>query len=71
MLIAAKVEYNESAPANLLGNARKTLAAWRDRLFPDADRLRDEYLSGAVDRVDLEQRLRALERRPMSFWDGA
>lgn len=70
MLIAAKAEFNDTAPANLLGSALNTLAAWRDRLFPSADRLRDEYLSGAVDRVDLEQRLRAIERRPMSFWDG-
>ncbi|MBS0336529.1 MAG: hypothetical protein JSS40_06905 [Proteobacteria bacterium] len=70
MFIAAKAEFNDTAPASLLGSALNTLAAWRDRLFPSADQLRDEYLSGAVDRVDLEQRLRAIERRPMSFWDA-
>jgi hypothetical protein len=47
----------------------KTLAEWRDRVFPAADRLRERYLSAAVDRVDLEQRLRALERRPVPFGD--
>lgn len=48
----------------------ETVAAWRDRVFPASDRLNERYLSAAVDRVDLEQRLRTLERRPTPFWDG-
>lgn len=41
-----------------------------NRIFPRADRQRDAYLSAAVDRIDLEQRIRNWERRPTPFWDG-
>ena len=50
---------------------RTTAAAWRTRLFPGVDRERDAYLSGAVDRIDLERRIRTWERRPSAFRDGA
>lgn len=53
--------------ANLI---RTTAAAWKDRIFPPAERQRDAYLSGAVDRIDLEQRIRKWERRPTPFRDG-
>ena len=69
MLTARQAGPNQSAPAGALGHMFRTLADWRDRLFPAADRLRERYLSAAVDRVDLEQRLRALERRPAPFGD--
>ena len=50
---------------------RTTAAAWKRRLFPTIDRERDAYLSGAVDRIDLERRIRTWERRSTPFWDGA
>jgi hypothetical protein len=40
-----------------------------DRIFPRTERQRDAYLSAAVDRTDLEQRIRNWERRPTPFWD--
>lgn len=49
---------------------RAVAARFYDRLFPSAGRQLEDYLSGAVDRVDLEQRIRALERRRTPFWDG-
>jgi hypothetical protein len=69
MLTAQQSRLNAMAPAGALGRVLKTLAEWRDRVFPAADRLRERYLSAAVDRVDLEQRLRTLERRPAPFGD--
>ena len=59
-----------AVPASLLGLLR-TFKHWADRLFPSADRLRHDYLAGAVDRVDLEHRIRSLERQPTSFGDNA
>jgi hypothetical protein len=41
-----------------------------NRIFPRADRQREAYLSAAVDRIDLEQRIRNWERRPTPFWEG-
>lgn len=49
---------------------RKAVNGWKELFFPPADQQRDAYLSGAVDRVDLEQRIRNWERRPTPFWDG-
>jgi len=49
---------------------RTTAAAWKERLFAPADRQRDAYLSRAVDRIDLERRIRRLERHPAPFREG-
>ena len=49
---------------------RITAAAWKVRIFSGADRERDAYLSAAVDRHDLERRIRTWERRPTPFQDG-
>jgi Protein of unknown function (DUF3563) len=50
---------------------RATLGALKDRVFPPTERQRDAYLAEAVDRIDLEQRIRNWERRPTAFRDGA
>ncbi len=51
-----------AVPPALLG-LLKTFARWADGLFPTSERLRQEYLAGAVDRSDLEHRIRSLERQ--------
>ena len=56
--------------AAVLQAVRSALIVWKQRFFPSADREREAYLSAAVDRVDLEHRIRALERRPTAFLDG-
>lgn len=69
------IEYQTSSPprsilAAALQAIRTTASAWSVRLFPSADRQRDSYLSGAVDHIDLEQRIRNWERRLTPFWDN-
>ena len=54
----------------LVRSMQSTLGRWRERLIPSERGERDAYLSRAVDRVDLEHRLRALERRRTAFLDG-
>lgn len=51
-------------------SARKTTRFWKSRMFPSAHRRIEAHLAKAVDRVDLEHRMRALERRPTAFLDG-
>ena len=65
----------ESSPfegeGRFLRALRETVLAWKTHIFPPAELQRDAYLSAAVDRADLEQRIRNWERRPTPFWDGA
>ena len=69
----ASMRQAEAAVDLIVAMVRATLAAldkWKNHLMPTAARERDAYLSRAVDRVDLEHRIRALERRPTAFLDG-
>jgi hypothetical protein len=66
----AHAERTLDAIFDLAHAVRATAGAWKDRIFPPADQQRDAYLAGAVDRSDLEQRIRNWERRPTPFQDG-
>jgi len=55
---------------DLVRAGRATALAWRHHIFPPANQQRDAYFASAVDRSDLEQRIRNWERRPTPFQDG-